>query len=148
MTSLFLSSFRLLWVVKQIGCVDIACGSSSNSYLFIPVKHCYPRSSYFDIMAVAMHCAICNVPGMVFPCARCGGLCCGRCVCGNMVARLMITLRRKRGTGTLTTWRRGCTSFLFVLHRRKLVTPRPTRRRRPSMMSQLDVVVEKRCGRC
>ena len=31
-------------------------------------------------MALAMHCAVCNVPGLVFPCARCGGLFCGRCV--------------------------------------------------------------------
>ena len=56
-------------------------------------------------------------------------------VCGNMVARLMITLRRRRGTGILTTCRRGCTSFSFILHRGKLVTLRPTRRWRPSGMS-------------
>ena len=41
---------------------------------------CYPRNSFSDIMAVAMHCAVCNVPGLVFPCARCRGLFCGCCV--------------------------------------------------------------------
>ena len=27
-----------------------------------------------------MQCAVCNLPGLVFPCYRCGGSFCGRCV--------------------------------------------------------------------
>ena len=61
----------------NLGCV---LGLNSKSYLCISVKHCSPLWHCLGVMAILMHCAICNLPRMVFPCSRCGGSICGRCV--------------------------------------------------------------------
>ena len=101
------------------GNVRCVFGFNSKSYLCMSSKNCSTLWLCIALLTILMHWAICNLPGMVFPCPRCRGSFCGRCVRDHGGPAYDYSETEEEANGTIDEVADGMHRMFVIIAQRK-----------------------------